>query len=221
MRCAQARVALSARLDGEDPGPDAVDLAGHLADCADCRRWLATARRLVPVTRAPVPTPDLTRAVLTRVAAERADQAAAARAAAARRRRRLRLAVGLSGAVQLLLALPGLLGLDGEHAGREAAAFDVALAAGFLFAAYRPTLARAYAPLALVLAGCLAVTGGVDLLYGRAGLGHEVTHLVAVAQAGLLWALARRYPPGESDPLGGDPLWGTDPLRPARTGTAP
>ncbi|MFD8546523.1 zf-HC2 domain-containing protein [Streptomyces sp. NPDC059649] len=48
MHCARLRTALSARLDGEElpPGLTPRLLDGHLAGCADCRRWQAQARAL-------------------------------------------------------------------------------------------------------------------------------------------------------------------------------
>ncbi|GAB7035167.1 zf-HC2 domain-containing protein [Streptomyces sp. NPDC021749] len=48
MHCAPLRTALSARLDGEElpPGLTPHQLDGHLAGCADCRRWERQARAL-------------------------------------------------------------------------------------------------------------------------------------------------------------------------------
>jgi hypothetical protein len=108
----------------------------------------------------------------------------------------LRVAVAVAAVVQLALALPTLLSTFlstelGAHAGREMASFDVAVAVGFLLAAYRPDRARAFVPVALVLAACLAATSGIDLVRGVTTIGHEFGHLVAVVQAGLLWALSR------------------------------
>jgi hypothetical protein len=89
------------------------------------------------------------------------------------------------------------------------------VAVGFLLAAYRPQRALAYVPLAVVLAGCLALTSGVDMSRGVTVPSHEVGHLVAVVQAGLLWALGRidrAHPPapaptGTSQPgTAGSPL---------------
>jgi predicted anti-sigma-YlaC factor YlaD len=196
MRCSLARTALSARLDGEDPGVAASALDDHLAGCAGCQRWLAAARTLdaAPLQVA-TPPPDLTASVLTRLAADHGARLAAAAARDERWRLGLRIAVGLIAAVQLLLAMPGVLSLNGVHASHEAASVDVALAAGFLFAAYQPALARAYTPVAFVLAACLAVSGGLDVLQGRAGFAHELVHLSAVGQAALLWALGRRAGP--------------------------
>jgi hypothetical protein len=94
-----------------------------------------------------------------------------------------------------MLAVPLLftdLGLPTDpHLSREMASFDVALAVGFALAAWRPQHARAFAPVALVLAGCLVATTAVDLASASTALVHEVGHLAVVAQAGLLWALGR------------------------------
>jgi predicted anti-sigma-YlaC factor YlaD len=72
MDCTHARTALSARLDGEDPGlpPDALD--AHVATCAACRAWHAQASALhgrLRVAPAP-PVPDLSASVLAAIGAE-------------------------------------------------------------------------------------------------------------------------------------------------------
>jgi hypothetical protein len=46
----------------------------------------------------------------------------------------------------------------------------------------------------VVLAGCLAATSGLDLARGVTSVNHEIGHLVALAQAALLWALTRSQP---------------------------
>ncbi|MGW4891899.1 zf-HC2 domain-containing protein [Kitasatospora sp. NPDC004240] len=46
MRCAEFRVALSARLDGEPAGLPERRLDSHLARCGGCRQWRADAERL-------------------------------------------------------------------------------------------------------------------------------------------------------------------------------
>jgi predicted anti-sigma-YlaC factor YlaD len=185
MTCSQARLALSARLDGEDPGVDPIGLATHLDGCTGCRSWLAGAERL----RVAVPAaPDLTVAVLSRLAADR--RATDRRTAQTRERLEWALRLGLAGfaAVQLLLALPGILGVAGAHPHHEVTAFAVA----FLLAAFRPALARAYAPVGLVLAGCLALSAVLDLAQGYTTLGHEAAHLLTVVPAAMLVALAYR-----------------------------
>ena len=190
-------MAMSARLDGEEPGLAPEEIDGHLAGCGDCTTWLAEAERL---PRPALTAPDLTGRIMAAVAADPVIAADAARrraAAEARGRHQvLRIAVAAAAAVQLALALPTLVGAFlsselGPHAGREMASFDTAVAVGFLAVAYRPARARAFVPVAIVLAACLAITSGVDLVRGVAGPGHEIGHLVAVVQAGLLWALSR------------------------------
>jgi predicted anti-sigma-YlaC factor YlaD len=199
-------VAMSARLDGEDPGRPAEVIDEHLTGCPECRAWLAGAERLTRVVRA-VPAqltpPDLAEKVMVAVAADPVLSAQSARLRAAAdahaRRQVLRLAVALAAAVQLALAVPtlvgALLGADtATHVGREMASFDVAVAVGFLAAAWRPARARAFVPVALVLAACLAVTSGVDVARGTAAFPHELLHGGAVVQVGLLWALGRSQP---------------------------
>jgi predicted anti-sigma-YlaC factor YlaD len=190
MTCSQVRLALSARLDGEDPRVDPAGLATHLDGCPGCRGWLAAAERL-RVTARLAPAPDLTATILTAIATDRA--AADRRAALARARvdRALRVALGAIASVQILLALPGILGVAGSHPHHEVTAFAVA----FLLAAFRPALARAYAPVGLVLAGCLALSAVVDLAQGYTTLSHEMAHLVTVVPAAMLVALAYRSGP--------------------------
>jgi len=182
--CDDVRVALSARLDGDVfDSPLNIDL--HLAACEDCRAWLAAAERLtVPAPDAP----DLTEQILAAVAADRE---------AAQRERRsrghiLQVALVLSAVVQLALAIPELF--TGAHVGREAASFDIALAVGFVLAARRPERAGAFVPVAFVLAGCLILTSIFDISRGVAVPTHEISHVAALAQAGLLLALSRRTP---------------------------
>jgi predicted anti-sigma-YlaC factor YlaD len=195
MTCSQARLALSARLDGEDPGVDPTGLTAHLDGCSGCRRWLAAAERLRGAVRAPA-APDLTVAVLARLAADR--RATDGRTAAARARVEwlLRLGLGAFASVQLLLALPGLLGVAGAHPHHEVTAFAVA----FLLAAFRPALARPYAPVGLVLAGCLALSAVLDLAQGYTTLSHEAAHLLTVVPAAMLVALAYRAQPVDVRP---------------------
>lgn len=174
----------------------------HLAGCPGCQAWSDGAQRVIRVVRTiEQQAPGLIDATMRAVDADPqvAEQRARLRAAAEAHARRqvLRVAVAAAAVVQLVLALPSLFGTDtgtagaGLHATREMASFDVAVAVGFVLAAWRPQRAMAYVPLAFVLAGCLAGTSLVDILRGVTGVGHEVGHLVAMVQAGLLWALGR------------------------------
>jgi len=195
MTCSQARLALSARLDGEDPGADPVGVTAHLDGCSGCRRWLAAAERLPGAVRVPV-APDLTVAVLSRLAADRTAADRRTAAVHARVEWGLRLGLGTFASVQLLLALPGVLGVAGAHPHHEVTAFAVA----FLLAAFRPALARPYAPVGLVLAGCLALSAVLDLAQGYTTLGHEAAHLLTVVPAAMLVALAYRAEPAVTRP---------------------
>ncbi|TDB74346.1 zf-HC2 domain-containing protein [Micromonospora sp. KC723] len=196
MNCDDVRVALSARLDGEDPqAPDAA-LETHVSACPGCRSWLSRAEQVTRITRLrPVRVPDLTARVLAAVAADPVLAARSPNAIPAARRQVLRVAVAVAAVAQFAIALPVLLtglGVAADpHTGREMASFDVALAVGFVLAAWRPERARAFLPVALVLAVCLAVTSVLDIANSTTALVHEIGHLAAVAQAGLLWALGR------------------------------
>ncbi|MDZ5446102.1 zf-HC2 domain-containing protein [Micromonospora sp. 4G57] len=196
MKCDDVRVALSARLDGEDSQAPAAALEAHTLACSGCRSWLARAERVTRLTRLQaVDVPDLTAAVLAAVAADRAAARDDAAAAVRARRQVLRVAVAVAAVAQLAIALPILLagfGVEADpHTSREMASFDAALAVGFALAAWRPERARAFLPVALVLAVCLAGTSAVDVARSSTALVHELGHLAAVVQAGLLWALGR------------------------------
>lgn len=200
------RIALSARLDGEDPlvAPDAIDT--HLAGCAGCRDWLAGAERLTRAVRVQsVQVPDLTERILAAAGAQGAlPRPARGRSAPDGSAHgwpargwpgttALRWLLGLLATLQLILAVPDLLGAIGHdaHAGREVAAFDVALAVGLLIAAWYPEQARVFSPVVLTLVVCFATISAVDVVQGVVTPGRIAVHTIAVAQAGLLWLLAR------------------------------
>jgi hypothetical protein len=92
--------------------------------------------------------------------------------------------------VQLLLALPGVLGLEGSHAHHEVAAVAVA----FLLAAFKPALAKPYAPVAVVLAGCLVISAVLELSRGETTFSHQAGHLMTILPTAMLVTLA--YRPG-------------------------
>jgi predicted anti-sigma-YlaC factor YlaD len=203
MKCEQVREALSARMDGEDPATGQARLDAHVAGCAGCAGWLEQARQ---VTRAvllePVEVPDLTARVLAAVAVDpvAARVTSTGRGAPRSRRTILRIAVAVAAVAQFALALPLLSGA--AHLGREIAVFELALAAGFGFVAWRPEWARALVPVAVVLAAGLALTSVVDVVNARVNPLQETAHLAAVVQAGLVWALARTEPPAPPHRIG-------------------
>ena len=194
MRCDDVREALSARLDGEAASqPDAL-IDAHLAGCGACRAWLVRAERVTRSVRLqPVEVPDLTERILAAAHAEGALPSP-------RKPPRwvgLRWALGLLAVVQLMLAVPDLLGVLGHdaHAGREVAAFDIALAVGLLIAACYPEYARIFAPVLVTLVVCFAAISAVDVMQGVVSPGRVAVHAIAAVQAVLLWLLARRSDP--------------------------
>src|SRR5262245_23581413 len=192
MRCDDARPALSARLDGEPTLVDDLDLDVHLNTCPACRTWYAGAEEITRTARmSSLPVPDLTAQILAAVQADRAQ---------GRRRRPavliLRWALGVLAVVQVLIAVPDLLGSVGHeaHAGREVAAFGIALAVGLLLVASYPEYARMFTPVVVTLVLCFASISALDLADGVITPSRVVGHVLAVLQAVLVWLLARRVP---------------------------
>jgi predicted anti-sigma-YlaC factor YlaD len=209
LSCDQARLALSARLDGEPLGVPVDRLDAHMATCARCADWLARAEQLTRLVRVqPARVPDLTVTILAAVAADRAAAEEAKAAAAAPRsgrvfagrqaiQRLLQAAVAAIAAMELLVVMPVMLGAEAdEHANHEVGAFAAAVAVAFLLAAFQPRLARAYTPIAVVLAVCLTATSGLDIGEHRVTVLHEIGgHWGTIIQAGLIFALGHLYSP--------------------------
>lgn len=198
MDCTAIREALSARLDGEDPGTPATLLDRHLTGCAGCREWLAGAESLHRAVRvrSAEPVPDLTAAIVA-TATARGHVTADARPLSVWRQpisgwRWALFAVALT---QLVLAGPALLLGSGAgeavHAARELGAFDVALAGGLLMAAWQPARAWGLLPFAAVLAVVVAGTAVLDVFDGSTSAGNETIHLLELAGVALLWQVAR------------------------------
>ena len=198
MDCDAYRTEFSAVLDGEDATVAPGVLAQHFETCRSCADFRAAAQdlhRRVRIAAAP-DVPDLVAPILR-----------AARSPKLPRHRRLsptdraavvrvgRLALGAIGTAQLLGAAPTLLFGSGAgveaHVSHELGAFDVAVAVGFLAAALRPWLARGMVPLVLALVGGLACVAVSDVVSGRANLGAESVHALAVAGLWSLWLVAR------------------------------
>jgi len=198
MDCAAARVAISAALDGELDARSIDELDSHLSGCPECRGWRerahAVTRRariaLAPV--APSAPPQLVNAVAR--TAWRPEQLTPTR-----------LALVAVAVLQLAVTLPQLvLGSDHlapVHVAREMGAFDVALAVGFLLAAWHPQNARGMYLLVGAIALLLVVTASVDIAAGHTTPAAEAPHLLAVAGWMLLRVLALHW--REEDPLVG------------------
>jgi predicted anti-sigma-YlaC factor YlaD len=187
MRCDDARLALSARLDGELLAVDTSDLDHHLAACAECRRYeadLASLRRAGLAVAPPIP-PTLPEQVLAAIEPDRSTSPQA---------RTLRVALVTVAIAQAAIAIPELFHAGGgltAHQTRHLGVFSIALAAGFLFTALRPRRVGALLPLAAVLAGGLVLTGVLDAAAGRTPIAGESTHLLEVLGLVLLWMLTR------------------------------
>lgn len=192
MECTPFRDALSARLDGEDPGfPDAV-VDDHLAGCAACRRWLdeVTALDRRVRVRPAEEVPDLVPAVVA--ATGRTRPAPSAQPAWP-----WRATLAAMGAIQVALGFPAVVvGTGGSgHLAHEMGAWTVALGAAFLYAAWRPSRAAGLVPFVAALVVFLVVTTTRDVLAGHAGLGDEVSHLFEAFGLFVLWMVARLAPP--------------------------
>ena len=80
------------------------------------------------------------------------------------------------------------------HVAHEEGAFAMALAIGFLAAAWRPDRARGMRTVVGAAAALLVVTAALDLVGGRTGLGDEAPHLLAVVGWLLLVSVATATP---------------------------
>jgi predicted anti-sigma-YlaC factor YlaD len=196
MDCEGARMAISALLDAEQSDTERKSLDLHLTGCPDCRLWREEAHevtrrfRLVPA-EAPAPSKGLLDAA----------QAAARRWSWPAVATRTRFALVLVSLGQIVLTVPALIfGSDHDapiHVAHEMGSFDLALAVGFLVAAWRPSRARGMSTIVGVAALALIVTAVIDLSLGRTSPGDEAPHLLAVAG----WLLLLRLSAFTPDPI--------------------
>ncbi|GGM08232.1 MULTISPECIES: zf-HC2 domain-containing protein [Micromonospora] len=204
MGCEQWREILSAQLDGEETPAERVAAQGHLDGCAACRGWWEAAAgvtrrartRVVPVV------PDLTDAILAAAPPTVRPRrrlpawlpvpgAAAGRWASGlawdRWRPRvvtlLRAALGLLGAVQLVLGLVQVArgGTDhvhatGQHLWHEAAAWNVAVGAGFVFVALRRTPPAGLLPMLSAFVATLLLLSVNDLVTSQVAVQRLASH---------------------------------------------
>jgi predicted anti-sigma-YlaC factor YlaD len=187
MECTKIREACSAALDGEPTAVAPGAIAEHLESCAACRGFVDDAHAMRRAfTNGRPDGPDMTDLVLAAARAERHPRGPGTTA--------LRLGLFAVAAAQLALAVPTLLFGSDEgaplHIAHEVGAWNLALAVGFVFAAWRPLRAVGLLPFAAALSAGLLATAVVDVLDGRAIALTETTHLLELAGTALLWLLA-------------------------------
>jgi predicted anti-sigma-YlaC factor YlaD len=199
MDCDKAREAISARIDGEDPGVPDGALEAHLDECASCRGWQQRAHALTRRARlgGSFLDHDLTPRVMAAVPA--APVQAPGRLSWVQRGGLVAVALA-----QLAITVPLLvLGHDhdaGTHAAHELGSFDLALAIAFAVGAIRPALSAGLAwPSAIAACGLIG-TAVADLIGGQTVGADEAQHLVALAGAALLCWQARTVRGGSAAP---------------------
>jgi predicted anti-sigma-YlaC factor YlaD len=194
MTCMQIHQAISARLDGEDPGADDAAVYAHLADCADCRAFAQRAESLHRTVRlAPAPTiPDLTPGILAAIGAE--ERAAAEPDT----NDALRWILVVVAVAQIAIAIPALiLGNDAGlpvHTARHIGSFDVALGVGFLYAAWKPSRIAGLLPLVAALVACLVASSLLDVASGNTQAWSEGQHVLDFVGLAVVWLLSRPAP---------------------------
>lgn len=188
MQCSTWREAISAILDGEDPGLDPAAVESHLRSCAGCSTFRDGATALVGQTRlaAAEPIPDRAPQIVSATWAGRSGW----------RRDIVRsVLVGL-GVLEVVTGLTALFAGSGAsiHQSRELGAFAIAIGVGVLLAAYRPWRIAGLLPVVAVLAVTSVAAGVVDVAAGRAGVDDEAHHLIELGAVLVLWLLTGPAP---------------------------
>ncbi|HEX5594541.1 MAG TPA: zf-HC2 domain-containing protein, partial [Micromonosporaceae bacterium] len=205
MGCEQWRELLSAQLDGEEDRAERSTVDAHLAECADCVRWLDRAAAVTRLARTSLVAepPPISDAVLAAVPRPRRNRLAPA----------LRLTLGVVGAAQLLLGLAQVgtgagghahadLGLSATpaHLWHESAAWNVAVGAGFLFIAIRRTRPTGVLPMLTAFVAMLVLLSVNDLIVGWVQPGRLITHGFVFVGYLLVVALSRPRFDGPGEP---------------------
>jgi predicted anti-sigma-YlaC factor YlaD len=190
----QIRHAISARLDGEDPGLDEATVYGHLATCGECRAFAHDTDELHRAVRlAPAPEiPDLTPGILAAIGAETLAQEDSETQHALRW---ILLAIAVT---QIAIAIPALLfGSDAGlpvHAARHIGSFDVALGVGFFYAAWKPSRIPGLLPVVVALVACLVGSSLLDVAAGNTAALGEAQHALDFVGLAVVWLLSRPAP---------------------------
>jgi predicted anti-sigma-YlaC factor YlaD len=191
--CEDARIAISAELDGETSPHSHTLLDTHLADCPGCVAWAEAVHAITRRVRlgAAQDVPDLGAKVL---AASGSPGERFRRAPWWRRGVTARVALAALAIAQFVVTFPQLwLGHDADtatHPAHELGSLGAAFAVGLAAASVRPARARALVP--IVGAGGLALlaTAIADLISRRTVISDELPHLIVLAGWLVLIALA-------------------------------
>jgi predicted anti-sigma-YlaC factor YlaD len=189
MDCERYRYAISARLDGEEPGVEPPLLQHHLSTCSACRNWEHDAVGLARAVRvsSAEPIPDLTPSILVAIGREPAPVRRAIPL--------LRVALGIVGLVKLMVPGHALFFHEpGLHVTRGLSSFELALAVGFLCAAWRPVRAYGLLPPVSTVMALLLVIPLLDGSIAYSSMFTESTHILQVVGFGLVFVLARTVP---------------------------
>jgi predicted anti-sigma-YlaC factor YlaD len=192
MRCEQCREIVSAQVDGEAQPAEWAAASRHLLTCPDCREYASASEHLARQTRLrPVePVPDLT----GRIVAAAGIGPNRHRPAVHDSTRPVRLVLCAAALLQIALAVPALvLGDDANlpvHIARHIGSFDVALAVGYLWVAWRPARAlEGVFPIAAALVACLVGSSILDVITGRAAAVAELHHVTDLVGLTAMWLL--------------------------------
>lgn len=183
--CDRAEEMISAAADDELDRAEVQRLDGHLAGCADCAAFADSVAALNRSVRLrPVDTrPDFVERVMIR-----ADGARLGRGAW------VRPALAWCGVVVAVQAVPPLFlaELDGAatHIARHVGASALALAIGFLFAAWRPHRAAGMLPFVAALLATTIVAATLDTVTGERSAVAESVHVAEIVGLVLLWMVA-------------------------------
>jgi predicted anti-sigma-YlaC factor YlaD len=199
MDCTTCQEILSARLDGEAGHLDVAGADAHRSTCAACAAFEASAQSLHRSirVRAAEPVPDLASEIVAAATVPRAHphkrtwKVPAMHAA--------QVALGFVGLVLLATALPTMVlhdtgGLHEHHVTRELAAFQVALAGGFLLAALTPARAAGLLPTVAILVVSMTTIAAIDLGRGETPSIAEAQHLLELGGLFLIACINRADP---------------------------
>jgi predicted anti-sigma-YlaC factor YlaD len=116
----------------------------------------------------------------------------------------LRWSLVLLAVLQIAIALPDLLGTASGisiHNAHHIGSFDVALAVGFLFVAWRPTRSIGLLPVVVALVVCLLLTSILDVAAGSTPALSEAQHVTDYAGLAIIWCFSRTARAAASTPL--------------------